>query len=213
MSSPSSSTRPVIQPPSDQLVHPVEGAQKGGLAAPRRADQRVHLVGRERQRHALHRGELAVHRGELVGLDADARSAILPGAARGTARCAARAQPLSEPPADREPRADAQHEDHQDQDQRRGPGVPVPLLVGAGRVGEHRERQRRHRLVQLEAQILAAERGEEERRRLAGDAGDREQAPGDDAGQRGAHDDARGWCASAGTRAPAPPRAANWAPA
>jgi hypothetical protein len=50
-----------------QLVHPVERAEKGGLAAPGRTDQRMHPVGRKGQGDTLHRGEFAVHRGELVG--------------------------------------------------------------------------------------------------------------------------------------------------
>src|SRR6476646_5791381 len=45
-------------------------------------------------------------------------------------------------PSDREPGADAEYEDHEDQHQRRGPGVPMPFLVGARGVGEDGERQR-----------------------------------------------------------------------
>ena len=40
------------------LVHPVERAQERGLAAARRTDQRVHLVGREGERRVLDRREL-----------------------------------------------------------------------------------------------------------------------------------------------------------
>ncbi len=66
---------PVQQhPPGDppalhQLVHPVQGPEEGGLPASRRPDQGVNPVGLEAERHALHGGELAVHRGQLVGLD------------------------------------------------------------------------------------------------------------------------------------------------
>src|SRR6185437_2838013 len=56
-------------------------------------------------------------------------------------------------PSDCEPRPDAEHEDHEDQHQCRRPGVPMPFLVGAGGIGEDGERQRRHRLVELEGEV------------------------------------------------------------
>ena len=78
----------------DQLVHPVEGAQEGGLAAPGRADERVDPVGREAERHALHGGELAVHRRQLVGLDPDRVAARRWTARPAAARSAGWRQPL-----------------------------------------------------------------------------------------------------------------------
>src|SRR5712691_4005435 len=85
-------------------------------------------------------------------------------------------------PSNRQTRADAEEEDDEDQHQRGGPGEPMPLFIRAGRVREDGERQGRHRLVEFEAEILAAERGEQKRSGLAGDPGHREQGPGDDPG-------------------------------
>ena len=77
-------------------------------------------------------------------------------------------------------------------DQRAGPGELLPVLVGAQRELEDHHRQVRHGRVQVEAPELVVERGEQQRRGLAADAGDREQHAGDHAGARGAVDDARG---------------------
>src|SRR6185436_18365399 len=78
-------------------------------------------------------------------------------------------------PRDSEPGTDAEHQHDEDQHQGRGPGITVPFLVGAGGIGEHRQRQCRHRLVEPEAEILAPERGEQQRGGLARDARHREQ--------------------------------------
>src|ERR1041385_7325261 len=53
-----------------EVVHPVEGAQKRGLAAARRADEGRHLAGIERQRNALQRAVVAVIEVEAADRDA-----------------------------------------------------------------------------------------------------------------------------------------------
>src|SRR5687768_4260968 len=97
---------------------------------------------------------------------------------------------------EREPGADAEDENHEYEDEGGSPGELVPLLVRAGGIGEDRQRKCRHRLVEPGAEVLAAEGGEEERGRLAGDACDGEETPRDDSGQRAPDDDTE-------TRAPA----------
>src|SRR5678815_44126 len=86
-----------------------------------------------------------------------------------------------------DPRAQAQYEHHQDEHQRGGPGVGMPLLEWPGRVGEHGEWQGGHRLVDAGHEVLAAQRREEQWCRFAGHARHRQQAAGDDARQGGAH--------------------------
>src|SRR6266576_1035220 len=89
-------------------------------------------------------------------------------------------------PAGRE--GEEQHERHEHQ--RRRPGEPVPLLEGTGCVGEDLERQRLHRAADAGSEIQVAERRKQQRGGFAGDARDPYQAPGDDAGERGARHDA-----------------------
>src|SRR6185369_6529965 len=76
-----------------------------------------------------------------------------------------------EPPPRGEASTHTKHEDHQDQNQRRGPGQLVPLFISARRVLEDHERQRGHRLVDIEVHVLAAQRGEQERGRFTRDTG------------------------------------------
>ena len=71
-------------------------------------------------------------------------------------------------------------------DQRAGPGELLPVLVGRERELEDDDRQARHRGVEVGAPELVVERGEQQRRGLAADAGDREQHAGDHAGFGGA---------------------------
>src|SRR6476469_1149643 len=89
-----------------------------------------------------------------------------------------------EPTADGEASPDAEDEDDEDEDKGGRPGVAVPLFIGTGCIGEDRKRKGRHRLVYVEAHVLASQRGEQERRGLARDPGDREQAAGHDPRQR-----------------------------
>ena len=67
--------------------------------------------------------------------------------------------------------------------------------------------------AQVAGPELVVERGEQQRRGLAGDARHREQHAGDDAGARGAQRDASGSPSTSARRARRRPRAARWAPA
>ena len=60
-------------------------------------------------------------------------------------------------------------------EQRAGPGEPLPVLVGAERELEDDDRQARHRRVEVGREELVVERGEQQRRRLAADARDGQQ--------------------------------------
>ena len=60
----------------------------------------------------------------------------------------------------------------------------LPVLVGAERELEDDDRQAGDRRVEIGAPELVVERGEQQRRGLAADAGDRQQHAGDHAGAR-----------------------------
>src|SRR2546428_11717478 len=62
-----------------------------------------------------------------------------------------------------------EHESHQHQ--RRGPGEPVPFLVGASPVHEDLQRKGLHRLGDARREVEIAERREQQGGGLAGDAG------------------------------------------
>ena len=66
-----------------------------------------------------------------------------------------------------------EHEDRQDEGA--GPGELVPFVVGAHRVLEDHDGHVGERPVEVGAPELVVERGEQERRGLAGDARDAEQ--------------------------------------
>ena len=83
-----------------------------------------------------------------------------------------------------------------DEHQRAGPRLPVPVVVRRDRVGEDLHRQRRDRLHEGGAEEPVVERGEEQRRRLPGDARERQHDARDDPGQRRRQHDA------SSTRAP-----------
>ncbi len=53
----------------DEVVHPVEAAQHGGLAAPRRADEGGDLLLADLQRHVAHCPELAVEDAEVADIE------------------------------------------------------------------------------------------------------------------------------------------------
>ena len=80
-------------------------------------------------------------------------------------------------------------ENGDNQDQRAGPGLAMPVVVGRNGVGENLQRQRGDRFGQIVIPKAVAEGGEEQRRGFAGDARQRQQHAGDDALRRGAHDD------------------------
>ena len=54
----------------DDLVHAVDGAEEGGLAATGRANERRHRIGLDRERHVLDGQEVAVEDVEVVDVDA-----------------------------------------------------------------------------------------------------------------------------------------------
>ena len=66
------------------------------------------------------------------------------------------------------------------------PGELLPVGVGALHEIVDGDRQVRHRLGQVEAEELVRQRGEQQRRGFAGDAGGRQQHAGDQARPRGA---------------------------
>ena len=81
-------------------------------------------------------------------------------------------------------RDDVEREHREGDDERADPGEPLPVGIGAERELEDDDRQARHRGVQVGREELVVERGEQQRRGLAGDAGDGEQDAGDDPGLR-----------------------------
>ena len=94
-----------------------------------------------------------------------------------------------EPVARQEADADVDGQDEQEQDQRARPGLPVPVVVGRNGVVENLQRQRGDGVGQFVRPEAVAEGGEQQRRGFAGHARQREQDAGDDAFERGAHDD------------------------
>src|SRR5918998_5429217 len=60
------------------------------------------------------------------------------------------------PPADGQSCAKTQQENQHNEHERRRPRVLVPFLVWPGGIGEHGQRQCGHRLIDIEAQVLTA---------------------------------------------------------
>src|SRR6266446_3728325 len=87
--------------------------------------------------------------------------------------------------------AEAREPDQRQQHQRSCPRLAMPIVERRDCIGVDLDRQRRDRTGEAVVPILVAERGEEERRCLAGDARDRQHGTGDDAPARGADDDAQ----------------------
>src|SRR5687768_4296839 len=98
----------------------------------------------------------------------------------------------AEPRAGREAGSETDEEDEEDEDERSRPGEGMPLIIGADGIVEDLKRKRGNWLVQANRPELIAERGEEQRRGLAGDASDGDQRPGDDTGRRRAEHDRHG---------------------
>src|SRR6266511_3745234 len=122
MSSRSSSTRPVIHPSSDNSCIRLIVRRKVDLPQPDgpiNACTRLVSNARETPFTAVNLPYIA------VSLSVSTRTvAVWAGRWTGAVRRAASAIEV-EPPADRQPRPDAQDEDHQDQDQSGGPGILV----------------------------------------------------------------------------------------
>ena len=112
-------------------------------------------------------------------------------------------EPPTRPPGG-EPSGQAGDEHHRDQHERRGPRLPVPVVVGRDGVRVDLQRQRGDGLVQALVPEAIAERREEQRRRLAGDPGDRHHHAGDDAGPRGGQDDPQRSSSTRGGPGPSP---------
>src|SRR5918999_6350872 len=159
MSSPSSRTFPVIQPPSVTSCIRLSVRRKVDLPQPEgpiRAWTRLGEKLRETSFTAVKLPYMA------LSLSVTTRATPL-GAVISRSEGGLRASSGIEaiPPPDRQAGTETKDEDNHDEDERCGPGIAVPLLVGSGGVGEHGERERRHRLVDIETQILAPGRGEE----------------------------------------------------
>src|SRR4051812_31379515 len=99
----------------------------------------------------------------------------------------------TEPGARRKPRGNADDEDDRYEHKGSGPGLLMPGVVGTDGVGEDLERKGGDRLTQARRPELVAERSEQQRRRLSGDSGDRDERTSSDAGERSSqHDRYRG---------------------
>src|SRR4051812_39270170 len=132
MSSPSRRTRPVIQPCSDSSCIRLRVRRKVDLPQPDgpiRACTRLGGKASETPLTAVNFPYMA------ESLSVTMRAVGLGGASwRSGGRITAGSAIEAEPVPDGQPGAQAQHEDHQDQYQCRGPGILMPLLVGAGGV-------------------------------------------------------------------------------
>ena len=139
--------------------------------------------------HVLQRVELAVVEVELARSRHLRRRRRHAAAARATYRCRASIVVrmcgpwLSATEAWRNSvRARMLSDEHRQRDQQRAaPRERLPVVERAHRELEDHDRQVGHRRVHVAAAELVVERGEEQRRGLAGDARDREQHAGDDA--------------------------------
>src|SRR5467141_1010385 len=90
----------------------------------------------------------------------------------------------------RDPAGGQRNHEHEPHQHERGcPRQPVPLVERACRIHVDLERQRLHRLIDVQRKVQVAQRREEEGRGLAGDPGDAHEAAGHDAGHRRARHD------------------------
>src|SRR5688500_1782951 len=140
MSSPSSSTRPVIQPPSTSSCIRLSVRRKVDLPQPDgpiSAWTRLARKPTDTLFTAVNLPYIA------VSLSVSTRTAVSGAAAAGLGGATRRAASAieREPPADGEARPHAQQEDHEYQDQGRRPRVAVPFLERAGGIGEDGEGQ------------------------------------------------------------------------
>src|SRR4051812_9116826 len=174
MSSLSSITRPVIHPCSESSCIRFRVRRKVDLPQP---DGPIKACTRRGGKARLTPFTAVNLPYIAVSLSVSTRPRTPSGGAAGAAaggRVRKAASPIEgEPTADGEASPDAEDQDDEDEDEGGRPGVAVPLLIGTGCIGKDRERKGRHRLVDIEAQILAPQRGEQQRRGLTGDAGDR----------------------------------------
>src|ERR1700722_17588176 len=95
------------------------------------------------------------------------------------------AAPTAELAAGSEPGDETDDEDEGDEDEGAGPGLGVPFVVGAKRIGVNLKGEGRDRLIQRRRPELIPKCREQERRRFAGDPGDSDERAGHDAGAGG----------------------------
>src|SRR3954464_14989338 len=174
MFSPSNKTRPVIQPPSESSCIRLRVRRKVDLPQPDgpiSACTRLASKLSETSLIAVNLPYIAVS--FSVTMREPASAGRLGRSAARLRACPERSEWVSSaihggPAVDRQPGAQAQHEDHEDQHQRCRPVLAMPLIVWAGGIDEDGEGERCHGLIHVEAQVLATERSEQERRCLAG---------------------------------------------
>src|SRR5215217_7691415 len=185
MSAPSSSTRPVIQPCSESSCIRFSVRRKVDLPhpdGPISACTRLGANLSDTDFTALNLPYMA----DSLSVTMRGCGAVS-GSGRGAAARLKVSSAIGAEAAYGKAGSQAQYEDDQNQHQRGGPGVLMPLLIGARGIVEHRKRQRGHGLVQVVAQVLAAQRGEQKRGGLAGNPRDRQESSGHDSRQRGAN--------------------------
>src|SRR6185312_14364182 len=185
MSAPSSSTRPVIQPWSDSSCIRFRVRKKVDLPhpdGPISACTRLGAKLSDTDFTAVNLPYMADSFSVTIRGRAVSGSGRVAGAARLKVSSAIEAEA-----AYGKASSQAQEENNQDQHQSGGPGVLMPLLVGAGRIVEHGERQGGHGLVQVIAQVLTAQRSEQKWGSLAGNTGDGQESASHDSRQCGAN--------------------------
>src|SRR6266702_189858 len=174
MSTSSSSTLPVTQPPSDSSCMRFRQRRNVLLPQPEGPMMAVTVWAGKR---------IETSRTAAVRLKSAVRRTV--SSRRRTLADATIALP-------RHPAGDHGEDEHEGyEQQRRGPREAVPILVGPGPVHVDLERQRLHRWPQAGHEVEIAERGEQERRRFARDPGDPDEATGDDPAQGGTRHDAQ----------------------
>src|SRR6266576_2551954 len=172
MSSPSSSTLPVIQPPSESSCMRFRQRKNVVLPHPDGPISAVTVCVGNRIDTSL----------TTARRPYSAVSRTVSSCSRASAGCA-----MTGPQGPAGGEGEDQDETHQHQ--RRGPGEAVPFVERTGGVGEDLERQGLHRLRNGGGEVQVTEGGEQQRRRLPCDARDTDEAPGEDPRRRGAGDD------------------------
>src|SRR5213595_1307533 len=172
MSAPSSSTRPVTQPPSDSSCIRLRQRRKVLFPHPDGPMTALTLCfGNMRET------SLTTARGPYSAVSRTVSSC------RTASAGGAMALPDRPAGADRE----EQHQPHQHQ--RGGPRETVPLVERARGVLVDLEREGLHRLADAGREVEVAERGEQQGRGFPRDARDADEAPRHDPGEGGARDD------------------------
>src|SRR2546426_1053570 len=166
MSSPSSSTLPVIQPPSESSC--MRFRQRRNVVLPH-PDGPINAV-------TVCRGNMSDTSFTTARRPYRAVSRAVSSWSRASA---GGAMTLPNRPAGGE--GEEQHESHQHE--RRRPGETVPLVERPGGVHVDLERQRLQGLQHARREVQVAERREEQRGGLARDARDAHEAAGDDSGE------------------------------